>query len=122
MRYEKENKGRNYLAFREELSKRGEVARGLRSLLALGCLVLLVLVLWFGLRAAAAALPAWVEAQEREQQMMQDEYDALEAAYGDEMIEGALREARLRDNGQAVDASAWQHSSEASECWKGDGE
>lgn len=109
----------NYLAFREMLCKRGEVARRLRLAVFAGGVLLMVVLVWFGLRAVAAELPGWVAAQERVQAEMQAEYEGLEAAYDAEMVEGALRAARLRDNGQAVAAPAWRVASETPATRKG---
>lgn len=110
---------RNYLKWREEMSREGDVARGLRfAVFALSTALVAVLV-WIGL---CHAVPVVLRYEAQEQERLQAEYAGLQDAYDAEMVEGELRAARLRDNGEPVAAAAWRIASEAPAIRKGDAE
>lgn len=110
---------RNYLAWCEEMRRRDRVAYGLRfALFALSTALVAVLV-WIGL---CHAVPVVLRFEAQEQERLQAEYEGLQDAYDAEMVEGELRAARLRDNGEPVAAAAWRIASGAPAIRKGDAE
>lgn len=110
---------RNYLAWCEEMRRREDVAYGLRFALFVISTVAVAAVVWLGLCHAA---PVVLRFEAREQERLQAEYEGLQAEYDAEMVEGELRAARLRDNGEPVAAAAWRIASEAPAIRKGDAE
>lgn len=81
---------RNYLAWREEMSRRGEVSRGLRFAVFVVSVAVLVALAWLGVCAAAPVVLRW-EAQEQER--LQAEYEGLQDAYDEELLREIERSA-----------------------------
>lgn len=99
--------------FTREMEFNFRVYRALRLAGYVGA-ALVAAVVFLGLCSCLPALAADDAAEA--------EYEGLEAAYAAEMLDGSLRAARLRDNGEPVDASAWRIASEAPAIRKGDAE
>ena len=81
---------RNYLKFREEMTRRGEVARRLRFALFVLSTAAVAAVVWLGLCHAAPVVLRW-EAQEQER--LQAEYEGLQDAYDAELLREIERSA-----------------------------
>lgn len=73
-----ENNNRNYLKWREEMTRRGEVSRGIRFVVFVVSTAILVVLVMLGIRAAA---PAFCAYQDRVQAELDAEDAGLRAAY-----------------------------------------
>lgn len=85
---------RNYLAWREEMNRRGEVARRLRFALFVLSTVAVAAVVWLGLCHAAPVVLRW-EAQEQER--LDAEFEGLQSAYDAEALAELERELDNRE-------------------------
>lgn len=110
---------RNWIAFQVECERRARISYRLRFALFVISTVAVAAVVWLGLCHAA---PVVLRFEAQEQERLQAEYEGLQAEYEAEMVEGELRAARLRDNGEPVAAAAWRIASEAPAIRKGDAE
>lgn len=86
---EQNTNNRNYLAWREEMCRRGEVSRGLRFAVFVVWVAVLVALAWLGVCAAA---PAFMEYQARVQEELDAEQEGLQAAYDAEALAELERE------------------------------
>lgn len=80
---------RNYLKFREEMTRRGEVARGLRFVVFVVSTAILAVLVILGIRAAA---PAFCAYQDRVQAELDAEFEGLQSAYDAEALAELERE------------------------------
>lgn len=110
---------KNYIAWQEEVSRRAEVARRLRFAVFVLSMAVVAAAVWAAVTYGGEAVLRY---EAREQERLQAEYEGLQDAYDAEMVEGELRAARLRDNGEPVAAAAWRIASEAPAIRKGDAE
>lgn len=81
---------RNYLKWREEMSREGDVARGLRFAVFALSTALVAVLAWIGL---CHAVPVVLRFEAQEQERLQAEYEGLQDAYDAELLREIERSA-----------------------------
>lgn len=110
---------RNWIAFQVECERRARISYRLRFAVFAASMLVVAAAVW---AAVAYGGETVLRYEAREQERLQAEYEGLQEAYDAEMVEGELRAARLRDNGEPVAAAAWRIASGAPAIRKGDAE
>lgn len=81
---------RNYLAWCEDMRRRGDVARGLRFAVFALSTALVAVLAWIGL---CHAVPVVLRYEAQEQERLQAEYEGLQDAYDAELLREIERSA-----------------------------